>query len=148
MGRGAAGARPATLKKEFMSIESTQQQAQEIATGKQFYFGANWARFLELLNDQRFAVAEESLRTMPHVKDLRPFASWRDYTKLRGMSLWRDVVDWVGGYLFEVAKLEKLVHFYSGLGFVLNALRTEGGDLGCNELVFVKKTGQSVGNPE
>src|SRR5260370_30003467 len=35
------------------------------------------------------------------LKDLllgRPFHTWRESAKSRGMSPWRDVVDWVGGY--------------------------------------------------
>jgi 2-polyprenyl-6-hydroxyphenyl methylase/3-demethylubiquinone-9 3-methyltransferase len=28
------------------------------------------------------------------------------------MSAWRDVVDWVGGYPFEVAKPERVFDFY------------------------------------
>jgi len=266
-----------------MAIESTQQHAQEIAAGERSSLGANWTRFLELLNDKRIAVDKESLRTMLRVKDLtgktfldascgsglfrlaarrlgaqvhsfdydpqslactselrqryftgdptwrverasvldtaylsrrgqsdvvyswggvhhtgkmwdalanvapmvavkkayckrpgplkflvlwpafvflwwqrivkdfllpRLFASWRDYTKLRGMSPWRDVVDWVGGYPFEVAKPQQLVHFYRDRGFVLTELRTKGRNLGCNELVFIKSTGQPAGNPE
>lgn len=42
----------------------------------------------------------------------RPFSSFRNYTALRGMSLWRDVVDWVGGYPFEVVKPEQIFDFY------------------------------------
>lgn len=73
------------------------------------------------------------------VKDfllLRPFATWREYSKLRGMSPWRDVLDWVGGYPFEVAKPEEIFRFYRDRGFTLQEMRTEGGDLGCNEFVF------------
>lgn len=76
------------------------------------------------------------------VKDfllLRPFASWREYSKLRGMSAWRDVLDWVGGYPFEVAKPEEIFRFYRDRGFTLLEMRTEGGDLGCNEFVFRKQ---------
>lgn len=66
----------------------------------------------------------------------RPGRSWREYRQLRGMSAWADVVDWVGGYPFEVAKPEQIFDFYRDRGFVLTRLRTEGGDLGCNEFVF------------
>jgi 2-polyprenyl-3-methyl-5-hydroxy-6-metoxy-1,4-benzoquinol methylase len=44
--------------------------AQELSRGERFQFGANWARFLELLNDDRIAQAERSLRSMLGVEDL------------------------------------------------------------------------------
>jgi SAM-dependent methyltransferase len=77
----------------------------------------------------------------PCVKDLlrgRPFASWREYGKLRGMTPWRDVVDWAGGYPFEVAKPEEIFNFYKARGFNLSQLKTDGGGSGCNEFVFVR----------
>jgi len=57
----------------------------------------------------------------------------------RGMSLWYDMVDWVGGYPFEVAKPEVLTRFYRDRGFVLFEMKTCGGRAGCNELVFVRR---------
>jgi 2-polyprenyl-6-hydroxyphenyl methylase/3-demethylubiquinone-9 3-methyltransferase len=36
-----------------------------------FAFGANWRRFLELVDDERIAMAQESLSAMLHVDDLR-----------------------------------------------------------------------------
>jgi len=66
----------------------------------------------------------------------QPGKSWREYRQLRGMSAWWDVVDWVGGYPFEVAKPEEIFDFYRQRGYHLERLRTEGGSLGCNEFVF------------
>ncbi len=66
----------------------------------------------------------------------RPFGSWREYRRNRGMSPWRDVVDWVGGYPFEVAKPEEIFDFYRRRGFILERLRTCAGGIGCNEFVF------------
>jgi len=70
---------------------------------------------------------------------LQPFHSWRRYSEgsLRGMSAWRDVVDWVGGLPFEVAKPEQIFDFYRGRGFELVKMRTCAGGHGCNEYVFV-----------
>ena len=67
----------------------------------------------------------------------RPNRTWRDYYLNRGMSPWRDVVDWVGGYPFEVAKPEEVFEFYRERGFKLMTLKTVGGR-GCNEFVFEK----------
>lgn len=77
----------------------------------------------------------------PILKDsllLRPFQQWRDYYTQRGMSPWRDVVDWVGGYPFEVAKPEMIFEFYRKRGYTLERLATCGGTLGCNQFVFRK----------
>jgi len=68
-----------------------------------------------------------------------PFKAWGDKKKNRGMSVWHDLVDWVGGYPFEVAKPEEIFDFYRKKGFVLTKLKTCGGGLGCNEFVFRRK---------
>jgi len=69
----------------------------------------------------------------------KPFQTWRSYGFDRGMSPWRDVVDWVGGYPFEVAKPEEVFEFYRDRGFRLVFLKTCGGGRGCNEFVFEKE---------
>ncbi len=78
----------------------------------------------------------------PVVKDfirLRPFDCIRNYEgKQRGMTAWRDLVDWVGGYPFEVAKPEELFDFYRAWGFQLEKLVTCRGTMGCVELVLRK----------
>lgn len=54
----------------------------------------------------------------------------------RGMSLYRDMVDWLGGYPFEVARPEEIFCFYRDRNFVLEHLKTCRGRMGCNEFVF------------
>ncbi len=56
----------------------------------------------------------------------------------RGMSRWHDLLDWIGGYPFEVAKPEEVVHFYEERGFKLQRLDTVGRQNGCNQYVFRK----------
>ena len=70
---------------------------------------------------------------------LRPFSTWRDYKKNRGMSPYRDVIDWVGGFPFEVCKPEEVFDFYRSRGFELTKLSTCAGGIGCNEFVFERK---------
>ncbi len=62
----------------------------------------------------------------------------------RGMSMWHDMTDWLGGYPFEVAKPESVFRFFRDHGFVLEELRTCGGRLGCNEFVFRLGKGQGT----
>jgi 2-polyprenyl-6-hydroxyphenyl methylase/3-demethylubiquinone-9 3-methyltransferase len=57
----------------------------------------------------------------------------------RGMNHWRDIIDWVGGYPYEVAAPEEIFDFYRARGFELIALRCKAVGLGCNEFVFQKK---------
>ncbi len=69
----------------------------------------------------------------------KPFQRWRDYAKRnRGMSAWHDVVDWVGGYPFEVAKPDEVFKFFYERGFNLTKLMTMGGGHGCNQFVFYR----------
>jgi 2-polyprenyl-3-methyl-5-hydroxy-6-metoxy-1,4-benzoquinol methylase len=69
----------------------------------------------------------------------KPTQSFTNYKGFRGMSLWHDAVDWIGGYPFEVAKPEHIFDFYYNSGFNMVRMKTQGGDLGCNEFVFVKR---------
>lgn len=54
----------------------------------------------------------------------------------RGMSLWYDLLDWLGGYPFEVARPETVFRFLASRGFELRELITAGGEHGCNQFVF------------
>ena len=57
----------------------------------------------------------------------------------RGMSLWYDMKDWLGGLPFEVAKPEAILEFYRRRGFSLQKMKTCGGRNGCNEFVFLRE---------
>jgi 2-polyprenyl-3-methyl-5-hydroxy-6-metoxy-1,4-benzoquinol methylase len=67
----------------------------------------------------------------------KPGETWHNYIKDRGMSPWDDVVDWVGGYPFEVAKPGDIFTYFHKRGYILTKLFTTF-NLGCNEFVFTK----------
>lgn len=56
----------------------------------------------------------------------------------RGMSIFHDLLDWLGGYPFEVSSPNEIFNFYKTKAFTLTQLKTVGGKLGCNEYVFRK----------
>jgi 2-polyprenyl-3-methyl-5-hydroxy-6-metoxy-1,4-benzoquinol methylase len=66
--------------------------------------------------------------------------AWTQYNRGRGMNRWYDMVDWVGGYPYEVASPDEIFDFYTSKGFILKKLVCGGVGLGCNEFVF-QKTG-------
>ena len=78
------------------------------------------------------------LRSLILLKPGAYLRSWTQYDKNRGMSRWRDIIDWVGGFPYEVAKPEEIFDFYRARGFTLTKLKCGGVGLGCNEFVFVK----------
>jgi 2-polyprenyl-6-hydroxyphenyl methylase/3-demethylubiquinone-9 3-methyltransferase len=63
---------------------------------------------------------------------------WTEYKTRRGMSRWHDLVDWVGGYPFEVSTPEAVFERLHARGFTLERLQTCGGGLGCNQFVFAR----------
>ncbi len=65
----------------------------------------------------------------------KPFYSWRNYHKKRGMTAWRDVVDWVGGYPYEPSQPKDIFTFYFDRGYEMRNLLTTTG-LGINQFVF------------
>jgi 2-polyprenyl-3-methyl-5-hydroxy-6-metoxy-1,4-benzoquinol methylase len=91
------------------------------------------ALFYTLFRCWAFTVIKDTL------KFGNPLKTWREYSNDRGMSPWVDVVDWVGGYPFEVAKPEEIFDFYYSRGYELQRLKTCAGGLGCNEFVFFRE---------
>lgn len=69
---------------------------------------------------------------------------WTRYAEhKRGMSRWRDIVDWVGGYPYEFARTDRVFDFYRERGFEMRRLKCAPGRLGCNEFVFQKARNQA-----
>jgi len=92
-----------------------------------------------------FAVAvilpDELKRLAQSLITLKPqtyIHSWTRYKNGRGMNRWHDIVDWVGGYPYEVATPDEIFEFYKDNGFALTKIKTGGVGLGCNEFVFEK----------
>ena len=72
------------------------------------------------------------------IKYKNPLGQFSNYKNKRGMSIYHDWVDWLGGYPFEVAKPEVIFDLYKNHGFILENLITTN-RLGCNQFVFRRK---------
>jgi len=95
-----------------------------------FRFLVLWPAFVKLWAR---TIAIETLRG-------HPGRGWRQYARTsRGMSPWRDVVDWVGGLPFEVSRPEQVLEALRGRGFNLLRMKTCGGGHACNEFVFARQ---------
>jgi len=127
--------------KLFISIYNDQGNASRRwrMLKKLYNKSSNIIRFILVLLVGLFWIIRTSLVRLSHLQNPLPFKEWADTEKERGMSVWHDLVDWVGGYPFEVAKPEEVFDFYRQRGFELVRLKTRGGGLGCNEYVFVRK---------
>jgi 2-polyprenyl-6-hydroxyphenyl methylase/3-demethylubiquinone-9 3-methyltransferase len=123
----------------FISIYNDQGRASRIWTKVKKLYNKlpGGLRFLMLIPATVIFWGPTILRDL--LQKGRPFDSWRNYSKNRGMSAWHDVVDWIGGFPFEVARPETIFNFYYARGLELQRLKTVGGSLGNNEFVFMKK---------
>jgi len=66
-----------------------------------------------------------------------------NYKKGRGMNWLNDTIDWMGGFPYEYASVNELNDFFSKANFTLEKTK-EASSLGCNELVFRKKTSSNI----
>ncbi|MDD5439677.1 MAG: 50S ribosomal protein L11 methyltransferase [Candidatus Omnitrophica bacterium] len=57
----------------------------------------------------------------------------------RGMTFYRDVVDWIGGYPYEYASIDEVCSFFAGQGFRIERVIPTDTMIGCNEFIFRKK---------
>lgn len=65
-----------------------------------------------------------------------PVRRYTDYKVERGMSIYYDWIDWLGGYPFEVASPAELEDFFKSRGFKVINTRYKAAP--CNEVVFEK----------
>ena len=90
-----------------------------------------WVASVAAVYEIKFALARAV-----RLRNPLPFADWRAKKDDRGMSVWYDWVDWVGGLPFEVATPDQIINPLRDRGFVLEKLTTVGKGWGCNEYVF------------
>jgi len=59
---------------------------------------------------------------------------------IRGMNLWHDMLDWLGGYPFEVSTPENIKLYFKKKGYSLIKTALCDRKMGCNEFLFRKKS--------
>ncbi len=92
------------------------------------------------------SVPDESKRFLGFLIKGRPFgyfAHWANYRNDRGMNRWHDIIDWVGGYPYEVAGPSALFAFFKAKGFRMIGMKCDNVGLGCNEMVFELEASRS-----
>ncbi len=77
--------------------------------------------------------------SMLALSPMRYVHSWTKYKNGRGMNHWHDIIDWVGGFPYEVASVDEIFDFCKERGFNLTKVKSRGVGLGCNEFVFEKR---------
>lgn len=126
----------------FISIYNDQERASRY-----------WRRIKRLYNRMPAPLRMPYAVAVMLPAELRTFASlliklkpgsyvrlWRaDGQRTRGMSRWHDLIDWVGGYPFEVATPEEVFTFCTTRGLRMTRMSTCGGGPGCNQFVFVRE---------
>jgi SAM-dependent methyltransferase len=123
----------------YIALYNVQGYASKVWRGIKFFY--NWLRgpFKLLVLIPVFV----RLWLFTCIKDLlkgKPFYTWKNYKQSsRGMNPWRDVIDWVGGYPFEVASPGEVIRFFGARGFCEKKVTTCGKGYGCNEFVFKKE---------
>ena len=92
-----------------------------------------------------FAIAaiapDEGKKIIHSLVTLKPqnyINSWTKYKNDRGMNRWHDIIDWVGGFPYEVAAPDELFEFYKAKGFSLAKMKCKAAGLGCHEMVLKK----------
>jgi SAM-dependent methyltransferase len=120
----------------FISIYNDQGFASRQWRRVKWYYNNSGrvTRGLLVVGSSAYLACHSPVSKVPRL--LRRSAEREQPVRGRGMSAKHDLIDWVGGYPFEVAKPEEVFGLVHPLGFELRHLKTCGGGLGCNEFVF------------
>ncbi|MDZ4688661.1 MAG: class I SAM-dependent methyltransferase [Planctomycetaceae bacterium] len=128
------------IKRGYVSLPGWLQPAYVVVIGGSWAVQRAVLKVLRILTE--LVVGGKTAKPQAYVEN-RPAVEIGTTQRSRGMHLWYDLVDWIGGYPFEVAKPEEIVRTLRDRGFVLHDLTTCGGDLGCNEYWFVRRESDS-----
>jgi 2-polyprenyl-3-methyl-5-hydroxy-6-metoxy-1,4-benzoquinol methylase len=82
------------------------------------------------------------LRSLVTLRPGQYVKSWTHYDERRGMNRWRDIIDWVGGYPYEVSTPDEIFEFFKARGYTLTKMNCGNVGLGCNQFVFVRNATQ------
>ena len=122
----------------FISIYNDQGTKSKLwKKAKEIYCGGPVGKAFITVVGGGWIVANGAKEDLVRMKN--PLTRYTEYRRRRGMSAWHDIVDWLGGYPFEVATPEKIFDFYRARGFELTKLTTDGGGSGTNQFVFRKR---------
>lgn len=113
------------------------------AIKRRYVEGGQLTKSVLLLGAGAYFEGRSTLGRIARGEPLLPFEQWQRRKDDRGMSVWTDLVDWVGGYPFEVSKPEEVFEFFRERGFELQHMITCAGGLGCNEFVFRRRASTS-----
>lgn len=120
--QGSASRQWMRVKRRYVSSGPLGKRV--LLAGSAAYF--TWSRLVKAVPQWMY----QTVRRLP-----RPVAAPRE----RGMDQRTDLIDWVGGYPFEVATPERIFTFFHERRWQLERLKTCGGGLGCNEFVFSRR---------
>jgi 2-polyprenyl-6-hydroxyphenyl methylase/3-demethylubiquinone-9 3-methyltransferase len=109
-----------------------------LAIKRRYVRGSALTRILIAFTVGAYFEGRAALGRLVRLQNPLPFQDWKLRREERGMSVFYDLIDWVGGYPFEVAKPEEVFSFLRHRGFVLAGMKTCAGGHGCNEFLFVR----------
>ena len=120
----------------FIAIYNDQDTSSKLWRGvKKAYCSNGFGRlFVSGLFIPLFALKSVAIGLMKHKN---PIGYFSNYKEKRGMSVYHDWIDWLGGYPFEVAKPEEIFKLCKQHGYILENLVTTNRS-GCNQFVFRK----------
>ena len=122
--------------KLFIAIYNDQHLKSKIwLTVKQIYNANMIGRLLVKSFFISFFTLGYFIRDITRLKN--PLSRYREYKQQRGMALYTDLIDWIGGLPFEVASPDAIFNFYTEKNYILQKLITTN-HYGCNQFVFKK----------
>jgi 2-polyprenyl-6-hydroxyphenyl methylase/3-demethylubiquinone-9 3-methyltransferase len=119
----------------FLSIYNDQGRLSQAWKAIKRFYNKHWIwRILILCSYIPAYILAAGVRDLIRLRN--PISRYASYKQLRGMSMWNDWLDWLGGYPFEVATPEAIRSFLEQKGFKLQKMKLA--TSGCNEFVFCK----------